>query len=158
MHFKETQHINPKAIYLAFVLVIGIIVTSMILSGDNYAYPVFIGIAMLGTGICIALRKYLSFSFLIMPDSIEFGISGSKPRKISIASIEAIEIHELHALKQFGGWGLRYVRKEKITGYIFEGSHYLKLKCKHNGRFAFSVKNVQSAVEYLRKYGYPITE
>ena len=65
----------------------------------------------------------------------------NKPRIIRAVNIDYCEIRKYHPIKDFGGWGIRYNRKEKTMCYNVRGNLGLLIVLKNGKRILFGSQN-----------------
>jgi len=156
MRYNEIQYIDNKIIAVTACLILFVHAIVAIVVNDMQGTILLACITAIIIGLIIVFHRRFSLTVNITAAGIECDIKGGIVQKISRADIESIEIKQLQALKQFGGWGIRYNTATKTKGYIFGGKHYLLLHYGKGQKLAVSIKHPAAAKEQLQLLQYPV--
>ena len=122
--YNEKQEIMP-----AFVNIIMMAVTVSLVAVAAYVIYEYgfddDAMWLLITAVIIAavtvLMMFLKIKIAVSYDSLIVGVF--KGRTVPIKEIVSVAVEEFSAIKDYGGWGLRYNLKTKTLGYIARGTN-----------------------------------
>ncbi|MEM7299192.1 MAG: hypothetical protein AAF391_13120 [Bacteroidota bacterium] len=135
----------------AFILVL--FVLNFIIFGAIYWYkanPVilWVGVSVLLIGIFLISIK-LSLNVHANGISYQLFPFHMKEREIGWEQLDEAKLVRISALRDFGGWGLRYSGSHG-WGYIMNGVWGLKISTKDGTKFVLSVKEQQQLRDFLK--------
>lgn len=109
---------------------------------------VTLGIILTATLFTVLVRfsidandKQLKLGFRLLPVG----------KTLAYADIETIEVIDIHAIGDFGGWGYRYNPFTGTIGYIMEGEKGIMLTTKAGKKIAFTVRDMDRLLRVLRQ-------
>jgi len=125
MRFEELQRFRHSRLWLLLVIALIPLLSSVAVSTRP-----FIGFISIGVILLAITLLYFAKLEVEVEDNISvrfFPVHFFSPREISVDDVESFEAEEYSPLKEFGGWGWRWIPFRHKMAYSVSGNEGVRL-------------------------------
>lgn len=144
--FAYWDYQNPFYITLITTLLPVVMIVAAVLS---WGEQIWVAIILVVTGILMII-PHGGQRVIVTKDrvTVRWGLVGIRVLNLTMDDIDAVDLHQFSALKDFGGYGIRFNRE--MTAYFMQGSMGVKLETTGRKKYLIGSNRSESLMTVIR--------